>query len=180
AFQGDAADGDDGSAEALAGLLQQFQGGGRGAGLGPGVEETAEGNIAGAGGQRGFGIGQAGVAGGADDGFRPQLGTGFLQAAVFLTQMYTDSQLAGQCQIIVDQQLRAVLLAQGLELTGLVQAARTVVALVTVLQQAHATFEGGFDPGQQAAIGEQGAVGDGVEAAQAHWQKSSGRRRGTY
>src|SRR5690554_7322682 len=27
----------------------------------------------------GFGIGQAGVAGGADDGLRPQLGTGFLQ-----------------------------------------------------------------------------------------------------
>src|SRR5690606_6116716 len=135
AFQGDATNGDDGSAEAFAGLLQQFQGGGRGAGLGPGVEETAEGNIAGAGGQRGFGIGQTGVAGGADDGLRPQLGTGFLQAAILQAQVHTDPEFAGQGQIIVDQQLGTVLRAQRLQLAGLFPPAHAVPALVPVLQQ---------------------------------------------
>ncbi len=120
------------------------------------------------------------MAGGADDGFRPQLGTGFLQAAILQAQVHTDPEFAGQGQIIVDQQLSTVLRAQRSQLAGLFPPAHAVPALVPVLQESGTAGQARLDPGQQAAIGEQGAVGDGVEAAQAHRQKSSGRRRGTY
>ncbi|MDT4817022.1 hypothetical protein FQZ97_500870 [compost metagenome] len=94
--------------------------------------------------------------------------------------MQADAQARGQFGVIVDDQAGAVAGAQLAQGLGLAQAAGLVAGLVAVLQQPGAALQGGFDIGQQLAAGQQLAVGDGVKAAQFHWQKSSGRRRGTY
>jgi len=188
-LQGDAADGGDRLAEARPGLLQQFDVGGRCAGLGIRVVEAAEGDVAGTLGDRLLGQRQLRVAGGADDRLAAEQGARGGQRTVLLAQVQADAQACGQFGIVVDDQLRAVVCAEFQQGIGLAQATGIVAGLVAVLQQAGATLERGFDVGQQAPFGQQLAVGDRVEAAEPggflHAQlsgqaRSSGRRRGMY
>ncbi|MNH36378.1 hypothetical protein D3C79_971620 [compost metagenome] len=104
------------------------------------------------------------MAGGADDCLTAEQCAGRGQRAVGLAQVHADTQAGGQFGVIVDQQLGAVTLAELHQPFGFTQAARCIVALVAVLQQAHAAFQGRLDMGQETA-GEQLAVGDGVQTA---------------
>ena len=106
--------------------------------------------------------------------------TGLAQRAVLLAQVQADAQLHGQFQVIVDDQLGIVALAQLAQGAGFIEAARLVAGFLAVLQQARAALQRGFHVGQQASLGEQGTVGDGVQAATIHHEASSGRRRGMY
>ncbi len=130
--------------------------------------------------QRLLGQLQAGVAGGAEQCVGAKLLTGFAQGAVFLAQVQANAELGGQRQIIIDDQLAAMLAAQGCQLPGFFQPFDGIAGFVAVLQPAGAAADGRFDVGQQLAVCQQRAVGNGVQATLAHEQKSSGRRRGTY
>ncbi|MNE20207.1 hypothetical protein D3C81_1546350 [compost metagenome] len=162
--EGDAADHADRQMDAVVRLLQQGDVGGGCARLGHRVEEAAEGDVAGA--FTGGLLGQVNlrVAGGTDDGVAPEQGSRRGQRPVGLTQVDADAQARGQLGVIVDDQLSVVActqLGQGLRFA---QPAGLVLALVTVLQQGHAAFEGRFDIGQKLA-GQQLAVSDGIQAA---------------
>ncbi|MNH41436.1 hypothetical protein D3C79_1029350 [compost metagenome] len=78
--------------------------------------------------------------------------------------MHADAQARSQFGVIVDDQLGLVACAQVGQGLGFAQAAGLVLALVTVLQQGHAAFQGRFDIGQKLA-GQQLAVSDGIQAA---------------
>src|SRR5690606_41544855 len=108
-------------------------------------EERAEGDIACTGVDSLGGIVQIGLTGCADDSLRAQLLAGLAQRAVVTAQVYTDLQFAGQRQIIIDQQLRAMALAQLLELGGFLQPPPGIATLVPVLQQTCATGEGSLE-----------------------------------
>ena len=98
-FQGDAANYADRQVQALAGLGQHVNGGGGCAGFGRGIEEAAEGDVAGAffGGL--FGQFDLAVAGGADDRLGAEQCPGRGQRAVGLTQMYADGPLTSSLMI---------------------------------------------------------------------------------
>lgn len=121
------------------------------------------------------------MAGGADDCLASEQGAGGGQRAVALAQVQADAQARGQLGVVVDDQFGAVARAEFGQGRGFAQATGLVIGLVAVLQQACAALQRRFHIGQQATIGQQLAVGDGIEAAQraTHEQKSSGRRRGT-
>ena len=174
----DAADGHQRQGEARARLFQHLGGGCRRAGLGQRIEEAAERQIAGTLGGGLFGQFQPGVAGRADDGIGAELLARSGQRAIGLAQMHADAQLGGQRGIVIDDAVRAVLAAQCSDLAGFIEPARGIGGLVAVLQDARPAGQRRFHIRQQAAVGQQFAVGDGVESAHAY--SSSRRRRGTY
>ncbi len=141
--EGDAADGHQRQVEARLGLVQQFEAGGGGARFGAGLEEAAEGDVAGALGHGLLGQFQVGVAGGADDGLAAEQGAGRGQRTVGLAEVQADAQARGQFGVVVDDQLRAVACAEFAQALGLAQAARGVVGFVAVLQQLGARLFGG-------------------------------------
>ena len=128
------------------------------------------------------------MTGGTDDRLAAEQGPGGCQRTIFLAQVQANAQAGGQLGIIVDDQLSTVAGAELLQRIGLAQPPCLVAGLVSILQQAGAALQCRLDIGQQAAIGQQLAVGDGVQAAQAgrilhallsSQTRSSGRRRGT-
>jgi len=150
-------------------LIQQLHGGGRSAGLGVGVEEAAEGDIAGAFGDGALGQFQLGVAGTTDHGICAKAGARGSQRAVGLAQVQADAQPRSQLQVIVDDQRGTVALTQFGQRLRFIETAHVIGGFVAVLQQARATDQRRFGIGQQFAAGQQRCIGDGVEAAQAHW-----------
>ncbi|MNH23403.1 hypothetical protein D3C79_832970 [compost metagenome] len=145
-------------------MLQQVEVGCRCARLGHGIEKAAEGDIAGALAGRLPGQVELRVAGRADDRVAAEQGAGGCQRAVGLAQVHTHAQPRSQFGVVIDDQLRAVAFAELLQRFGFAQAAGRVIALVAVLQQAHAAVQGRFDMGQETA-GEQLAVGNCVQTA---------------
>ncbi len=123
-----------------------------GAGFGAGIEEAAEGDVAGALGHRLLGQFQLGVAGGADDRLAAEQGARRRQRTVGLAEVQADAQARGEFGVVVDDQLRAVAFAEFAQAFRLAQAPRLVAGFVAVLQQARASAERGFDVGQQAAV----------------------------
>ena len=103
------------------------------------------------------------MAGGTDDRLAAEQGPGRGQRAVGLAQVHADAQARGQFGVVVDQQPRAIALAQLHQRFGFTQPACCVVAFVAVLQQAHAAFQRRFDIRQETA-GKQLTVGNGIQA----------------
>ncbi|MNJ73455.1 hypothetical protein D3C77_702490 [compost metagenome] len=87
------------------------------------------------------------MAGRTDDCLAPEQGARRGQRAIGLAQVDADAQACGQLCIVVDDQAGFVAGAELGQGFGFTQAARLVLAFVTVLQQGHATFKGRFDIG---------------------------------
>ncbi|MNH33634.1 hypothetical protein D3C79_941700 [compost metagenome] len=103
-FQGDAADRADRQVQFAACLVEQVETAGRGAGFGVGIEEAAEGDVAGAFFDGLFGEVELRMAGRTDDCIETQQGAGRRQWTISLTQVHADIQACGQLSVIIDDQ----------------------------------------------------------------------------
>jgi len=101
-----------------------------------GLEETAEGDVAGAVTRRLLGQRQLRMTGGTDNRLAAEQGPGGCQRTIFLAQVQANAQARGQLGIIVDDQLSTVAGAELLQRIGLAPPPRLVAGLVSILQQA--------------------------------------------
>ena len=133
-IQRHAADHDDRQLEAALRFVEQRWRSGGGAGLGLRVEEATKGDIARALFDRLLGQIQAGMAGRSDDRLPTESRAGLDERAILLAKVQPDAQPFGERQVIIDDQVGAVALAEVAQCLGFMQAARGVRRFVAVLQ----------------------------------------------